>query len=90
MRISFSKRWRWGWLHTKWPDSFQKKHVRLSVIPEGYEALTAIAVGYPGDPEELPEETKVRELQPRERKPLSAFVFSDGWGLEWSAEMDEE
>ena len=41
-------------------------------IPEGYEAVTALAVGYPGDPEDLPPETKARELQPRERRPLSA------------------
>ena len=32
MRISFSKRWHWGWLHTKWPDSFRRKLVRLSVF----------------------------------------------------------
>ena len=50
----------------------ETEHERPLSIPEGYEALTAIAVGYPGDPEELPpEETKARELQPRERKPLS-------------------
>ena len=58
-------------------------------IPEGYEAITAIAVGYPGDPEDLPPEIKARELQPRERRPLSAFVFSDAWGRQWTAERDE-
>lgn len=59
-------------------------------IPEGYEALTAIAVGYPGDPEDLPPEVKARELQPRERRPLSAFVFADAWGQDWAAPTDEE
>ena len=59
-------------------------------IPEGYEALTAIAVGYAGDPDDLPPEIKARELQPRERRPLSAFVFADAWGREWAAPTDEE
>lgn len=59
-------------------------------IPEGYEAVTAIAVGYPGDPEDLPEEVKARELQPRERRPLGAFVFADEWGEAWTAERGEE
>lgn len=58
-------------------------------IPEGYEAVTALAVGYPGDPEDLPPEIKTREHQPRERNPLSAFVFSDAWGRQWTAERDE-
>ncbi len=56
-------------------------------IPEGYEALTALAVGYPGDPEDLPPEIKARELQPRERKPIRAFVFTDEWGEAWEAEQ---
>ena len=59
-------------------------------IPEGYEALTAIAVGYPGNPEKLPPDTKARELQPRERRPLSAFVFADAWGHTWTQERGEE
>ena len=59
-------------------------------IPEGYEAVTAIAVGYPGNPEDLPPETRARELQPRERRPLREFVFTDGWGREWTAPGNEE
>ena len=48
-------------------------------------ALTAIAVGYPGDPEELPEETKARETPtPRNASRLVPSCFSDGWGLEWT------
>lgn len=58
-------------------------------VPVGYEAVTALALGYPGDPEDLPPETKARELQPRERKPLSAFVFADEWGSEWTPKKDD-
>jgi len=49
-------------------------------IPEGYEAVAGIALGYPGDPASLPDRLRERELAPRERKPLDAFVFTGRWG----------
>jgi len=49
-------------------------------IPEGFEAWTAIAIGYRGDPTTLPEGLKERDLAPRQRKPLQEFVFSGQWG----------
>ncbi len=49
-------------------------------IPEGYEAVAGIALGYPGDPASLPDQMRERELAPRERKPLDAFVFTGRWG----------
>ena len=49
-------------------------------IPEGYEAVAGIALGYPGDPASLPDPLRERELAPRERKPLDSFVFTDRWG----------
>ena len=48
-------------------------------IPEGFEPMTAIAVGYVGDPETLPEKNRNQELAPRTRKPLGEFVFGDTW-----------
>ncbi|MHB8483747.1 MAG: nitroreductase family protein [Nitrospiria bacterium] len=48
-------------------------------IPNEYEPVTAIALGYPGDPEMLPERLWKRELAPRERKPITEFVFSERW-----------
>jgi hypothetical protein len=45
-------------------------------IPEGYEAWTAIAIGYEGDPATLPDNLKQRDLTPRRRKPLKEFVFT--------------
>ncbi len=53
-------------------------------VPEGHDPLVAIAVGYPGDPEDLPEDLKERELAPRERKPLESFVFGMSWGEAWN------
>ena len=48
-------------------------------IPEGFEPVAAIAVGYPGDPEDLPEDLRARELAPRTRRPLEDFVFGGSW-----------
>jgi len=49
-------------------------------IPDGYEAVTGLAIGYLGDPNQLPEKLKPRDLAPRTRKPLKEFVFSGQWG----------
>ena len=48
-------------------------------IPEGYEPAAIIAVGYPGDPIKLPDRLRVRETQPRVRKPLTEWVYSTTW-----------
>ena len=59
---------------------FPDKIRELYGIPEGYEAVAGIALGYPGDPQSLPEGLRKRELAPRERKPVTEFVFSGRWG----------
>jgi nitroreductase len=48
-------------------------------IPEGYEPVAAIALGYLGDPNTLSERLLQREQAPRTRKPLEQFVFSGNW-----------
>src|SRR5262249_12958708 len=49
-------------------------------IPEGFEAWTGLAIGYKGDPINLPDGLEERDLAPRQRKPLREFVFSGKWG----------
>lgn len=49
-------------------------------IPAGCEPVAMIAVGYPGDPNILSDRLKQREAAPRERNPISAFVFFGEWG----------
>jgi nitroreductase len=49
-------------------------------IPEGYEPVAMIAVGYPGNPSVLSDRLRGREIQPRVRKPLTEFVYSATWG----------
>ena len=44
-------------------------------IPEGYEAVIFMALGYLDKPETLEEPFKTRELTPRTRKELSEVVF---------------
>jgi nitroreductase len=52
----------------------------LYAIPDDAEALTALAIGYLGAPEDLPEDLAERDRAPRTRKPLHEFVFSGRWG----------
>jgi nitroreductase len=49
-------------------------------IPQEYEAIAAFAIGYPGDPQALPDKLRDGETAPRTRKPLSEFVMSGHWG----------
>ena len=49
-------------------------------IPGGSQAVTALAIGYAADPDSLPEAFKERDLAPRTRNPLAAFVFGGKWG----------
>ena len=57
-----------------------RKATELFSIPAGWEPIAAFTIGYPGDPQSLPETLRERELSPRTRKPLSEFVMSGSWG----------
>lgn len=60
---------------------FHPERVReLYAVPGEVEPVAAMALGYPGDPEDAPEDRRERELSPRRRKPLAEFVFEGGWG----------
>jgi len=49
-------------------------------VPKEFEPVAAMALGYSGDPQSLPDKLRTRELAPRERKPLTGFVFTGRWG----------
>jgi len=58
-------------------------HVKAKLvfeIPLDCEPIAAIAIGYPGDPDSLPQKLRDREVAPRTRKPLAEFVMSGRWG----------
>ncbi|MBK7432215.1 MAG: nitroreductase family protein [Bacteroidetes bacterium] len=58
------------------------KAKEVFAIPDDYEAVSIIAVGYEGNPELLPENLRAREVGERKRKPLSELVFSSQFGKE--------
>ena len=60
-----------GFDKNKLKDSFS--------LPDGYEPVTVIAVGYPGNPDTLPDKLKEREFAERKRKPQKEFVFESEW-----------
>ena len=49
-------------------------------LPDEVEPLTAIALGYPGDPDALAEEFQEGERAPRTRRAQEEFVFAGAWG----------
>src|SRR6266850_2407885 len=49
-------------------------------MPSDWDSFAALAIGYPGDPESLPQPLKDREVAPRTRKPVSEFVMTGQWG----------
>jgi nitroreductase len=44
-------------------------------IPDTYDVVSALALGFPGDPDSLPEHLRERELVRTQRRPLSELVF---------------
>lgn len=61
------------------------KAIETFGIPEDFEPVVAIALGYLGEPEALPPNLRASEMRPRERRPLSETIFGDQWAKapEW-------
>lgn len=49
-------------------------------VPDEIEPLTALAIGYAGEPETLEEGLRERDLTARTRRPLNDFVFEERFG----------
>jgi len=58
------------------PDKIRE----LYQVPDQYVPVAGIALGYPGNPESLPETLRKKELAPRVRRATNEFVFSGRWG----------
>jgi nitroreductase len=50
--------------------------IRNLAVPDRYEPVIVMAIGYPGDAEDLPENLKAREDAPRERYVEQEFVIN--------------
>ncbi len=57
----------------------RKKLAERFPIPDGFEVMAAIALGYPGGIADLPPEKREAETQPRMREPQTGFVHYNGW-----------
>jgi hypothetical protein len=53
-------------------------------IPEDFEVVTALAIGYAGTPSGLPDECRRRDSAPRQRRPLRELVFAGDWNRPWN------
>lgn len=59
---------------------FDQAKAREAVqLPEGFDPVTILAIGYQDDAQILPEPVRERELEARSRKPLDAIVFDGAW-----------
>lgn len=64
-------------MHTHSMGGFSHDKARAAfAIPDDFEIGAVTAVGYLGDPDTLPEQMRHQELAPRQRRPLSEFVFT--------------
>jgi hypothetical protein len=48
-------------------------------VPDDFEPMAGLAVGYLGDPEMLSDDKQTAEQAPRSRRSLDEFVFGDEW-----------
>lgn len=68
-------------IYTRQMGGIHRDEIREAYrIPAEVEILAVLAMGYPGEPEDLPSETlREKELATRTRQPLSDFVYVGEW-----------
>lgn len=54
-------------------------------VPDHFRVMTGIAIGVPGDPDDVDERTREPEQRGRRREPLRAIAYGDSWGAPWTA-----
>ncbi|MGE3536425.1 MAG: nitroreductase family protein [Candidatus Tectimicrobiota bacterium] len=59
---------------------YPEKVRELYQVPEGFDPVGGIVLGYAGELSVLSEELQQREQAPRVRKALDTFVFQGAWG----------
>lgn len=64
-----------------------EKTRKIYNIPEDYEPVTAIAIGYEGNVNNFPAQLQERDKKPRTRKPLQEFVFTDDWDSRYFVDL---
>ncbi|MGA8028149.1 MAG: nitroreductase family protein [Bryobacteraceae bacterium] len=67
-------------LHAHGMAGFDRERARKELaIPDDYDFGAAIAIGYAGSPDDLPEQYRNSEVAKRTRKPLNEIVFGANW-----------
>jgi len=61
-----------------------QKARELCAIPDGFEPMAMIAVGYRAPADSLPEDLQARENAPRERNELTSILYGADWGSGFS------
>ncbi len=78
-------------LHCRPMGGFDVEKARHSFcIPEGYEPVVMIAIGHPGQTEDLAPEVRERAAAPRTRRPLEKLVHLGEWGVRYPTSMAAE
>jgi nitroreductase len=76
-------------LHAHGMAGFDAEKARRELgIPDDYEPVAAVALGYLASAEMLPESYREAERRPRERKPLSELTFGGRWNEPLRFESD--
>lgn len=57
-----------------------EKVTKAYQIPDQYEPVTAVALGYPNPSEDLDQKLLAKQKAPRLRKPVQDFVYEGAWG----------
>lgn len=71
-------------LHAHQFAGFDKAAVAQELgVPAYYRLMAGIAVGVPGDPDDVSERDRERELRVRRRRPLAAVAHGSRWGVPW-------
>lgn len=53
---------------------------RRFAVPDEFDIVTAMTIGYLGDPSSLSERRRETEVAPRTRRPLEDTLFTESWG----------
>ena len=63
-------------------EGFDRERARIAcAVPAPFEPTVVMAIGYSGDPESLVHDKhREAETSPRNRRPISEFVFDGEWG----------
>lgn len=73
-------------LHAHQFSGFDQDAVHADLdVPDHFRVMTGIAIGVPGDPDDVDERTRERDERVRHRKPLETIAYGDSWGAPWTA-----